>query len=115
MALPQICTNKNLSENEKEKIYQNFKKRVINKSRHNYVDRGDKPVLLRLYFSGSLFDSITEFLVRYGSFEITKGNTEDTKENEIGFTAVIKTIVVDKPFKLTVLRKQFKAYLEVMD
>jgi hypothetical protein len=54
-------------------------------------------------------------LVRYGSFEITKGNTEDTKENEIGFTAVIKTIVVDKPFKLTVLKKQFKAYLELMD
>lgn len=54
-------------------------------------------------------------MVRYGSFEITKGNTGDTKENEIGFTAIIKTIVVDKPFKLTVLRKQFKAYLELMD
>lgn len=115
MALPQICSNKYLSNDEKEKIYQNFKKRVQKKSSHNYVDRGDKPILLRLYFSGSLFDSITEFLVRYGSFEITKGSTEDTKENEIGFTAIIKTIVVDKPFKLTVLRKQFKAYLELMD
>ncbi len=115
MALPQLCTKKELSQEEKEKIYQNFKKRVEKKSKHNYIDKGEKPVLLRLYFSGSLFDSITEFLVRFGSFEIIKGQTEDTKNDEVGFTAIVRTIVVDKPFKLTVLRKQFKAYLELTD
>lgn len=115
MALPQLIQNNNLSEEQKERIYQNFKKRVEKKSNHNYIDLGDKPILLRLYFSGSLFDSITEFLVSFKSFEVMKGKTPGTEDEEIGFTAKVRTIVVDRPFKLTVLRKQFKAYLELIE
>lgn len=111
MRLPQNI-NGRLSPKDEERIYKLFRKRVKEKSEHNYVDKGEKPVLLRLHLNGSLFDSVTEFLVTYGSFEILKGKTPGTENDEIGFTAIVRTIVVDTPFKLTVLKKQFKASLE---
>ena len=111
MRLPQNV-NGRMTAKDEERIYKLFKKRVKGKSEHNYVDKGEKPVLLRLHLNGSLFDSVTEFLDTYGSFEILKGKTPGTENDEIGFTALVRTIVVDTPFRLTVLKKQFKASLE---
>ncbi|MDD3145052.1 MAG: hypothetical protein PHV23_02975 [Candidatus Gracilibacteria bacterium] len=111
MRLPQNI-NGRMTAKDEERIYKLFKNRVAEKSKHNYVDKGEKPVLLRLHLNGSLFDSVTEFLVTYGSFEILNGKTPGTENEEVGFTAIVRTIVVDTPFKLTVFKKQFKASLE---
>lgn len=112
MTLPQSLKPTS-SQEEKSKIYELFKNRCLKKSQHAYRDLGEKPVLLRLELKGSEFDSIIEVLVRYQSFNIEYSQSADQKE-EIGFSVIVRTIV-DSDFKLTVLKKQFKAYMTTLD
>ena len=113
MTTPQSPGSKNPNQKEKEKIYQNFRKRVMKISKHAYVDKGEKPVLLRLHLEGSLFDSVIEVLVKFGSFQPVYSQTDTQNKIEIGFECEARTIF-DAKYRLVVLRKQFKAYMEVL-
>lgn len=97
-----------------ERDYQNFKKRVFDKSGHAYVDLGEKPILLRILSLGSLFDSTQEMLVMFGSFKVIKGKSGKGKKQEIGFQAELKSnLTPGKTHKLVVMRKQHKATLHI--
>lgn len=102
-----------LSERQKEQIYQRFKKRCKTKSEHAYVDRGESPIQLRLFFLGTYFNSTNEYLVMYDSFEIIYGSSPGTEQDEIGFRVKLKSIMLDEneTATLEVLRRQFKATL----
>lgn len=98
---------------DEESVYKAFRARCKKKSEHNYVDRGDEPVLLRLYLLGSKFNSTVEFLVKYGSFEPIMGKTPGTENNEIGFEVELKSLFTSQPHKLTVWKRQFKATMTI--
>jgi hypothetical protein len=104
-----------LSDNEKEKVYQSFRNRVLEKSEHNYVDLGEEPKLLRLYMLGSKFNSTVEFLVKVGSFKPIMGSSKGTENTEIGFTIELKSPLRRKTHTLEVLRRQFRATLIIPD
>ena len=104
MGTAQHPVPKELTEKNKNKFYNNFKKRSLNKSNHAYFDNDEKPVLLRLYFIGTIFDSTQEVLVVHKTFHLLLND----KEKEIGFCITIRTFD-DSFYRLTVYKKRFKA------
>lgn len=103
-----------LTEHDKERIYQNFRKRSAVKSEHRYRDEGDRPRLLRLQFIGTSFDSTQEMLVEVGSFQPTMRLLDQGAEKEIGFEVWLKSpMTPGKTHRLEVLRKQHKATLYI--
>ena len=94
---------------QKEKVYQSFRKRAFVKNQDMYVDNGEDPKLLRLYMLGSKFNTTVEFLAQVNSFE-----TIETKTGkEIGFKIKLKSPLTRKSTVLVVMRRQFKASLEI--
>ena len=106
MGTKQYPVPENPNKNTMALFYDNFKNRVKKKSDHAYHDRDEEPVLLRVYFIGSIFNSTQEILVVHKSFEL---KLNDNKE-EIGFTALVRTFD-DAYYKLTVYNKRFKAHM----
>lgn len=113
ITLPQDHRNdSDLSEAEKTKLYQAFRKRCETKSNHKYVDEGQRPELLRVHFLGSINPTTTEYLVMVGSFEpITSSKKADT---EIGFRVKLKIPFMEEiDLTLEVYHHQFKAMIIV--
>lgn len=96
---------------QRERVYRRMRARAKRKSRHNYVDLGEEPSLLRLYMLGTKFNSTVEFLVKVGSFKPMMGTSKGTEKDEIGFTVELKSPLIKGTILLEVLRKQFKARL----
>lgn len=105
---------KELSDAEKERNYQNFRRRAQTKDGHKYRDEGKDPILLRLHFSGTAFNSTQEMLVKVGSFKVLTRDIGDGITEEIGFELQMKSPMTPKrTHRLEVLRKQHKATLYI--
>jgi len=100
------------TEASKERDYQNFRNRAKTKSDHRWRDLRDKPILLRLYFVGSGFDSTQEMLVEVGSFKPLTAPDGEQKNQEIGFEIRVKSPMTHgRSHRLEVLRGPGKATL----
>ncbi len=106
MQLKQNHKKGELTKEQKQKIYKNFKSRVNKKSKHRYFDEDEEPILLRIYMIGSIFNATQEYLVVFGSFEVIVKD-----EKEIGFKAEIRTID-DEYWILTVYKEKFRANIQ---
>lgn len=85
----------------REKEYKNFEKRTLRHSTDKFVSKGKKLVSMRFHFKGSRFDSVTELRLVRGSF----------KKTDVGFEAIVKTIVDEVEFRLEVFKTQHTARL----
>ncbi len=106
----QVCMV--LAQNRKtleSRMYPNFRKRALSRTKDNWYDRGDKPKGFRILRKGSLFELTTEFVVVFGSF--TQLFANDDPKKETGFTILFKDIDGKKLYKLTVLKSN-NAYYE---
>lgn len=81
--------------------YRNFERRTKRHSDDKFVSKGKKLVSMRFHFKGSRFDSVTELRLVRGSF----------KKTDVGFEAIVKTIVDEVEFRLEVFKTQHTARL----
>lgn len=104
MFIPQTKSVKNTA-----KLYSLFKNKVMEKSRHKWVQGGKNPVALILNINHEIMDTQEGVIVRCGSFDLLR--TDKRPYREIGFTAVVYSRAFDVERRLFV-RKNGKAYLE---
>lgn len=90
------------------RLYKLFKKRVMTKSEHNYVDLSQNPVILILNINHPICSFQEGVIVKYKSFKIIYDSTDTV---EIGFSAIVYSGFSNDTYIIYVY-KIGKAFLE---
>jgi len=98
-----------------DKQYLLFKKRAEYHSQNGFapdvVHRSQKKEMMEIFMDGTVTgSSMTHLIVNRSSFQLLEDNGI-----ELGFTLIVKTIIVEVEYKLVVLKDAHKAYLERTD
>lgn len=113
----QLPGDKRLAETaaNKERIYKSFRRRVLRKSNHKYLEDDKDPESLQLALVGSMFESFPRHIVKVGSFSPILADSDNLDSEEIGFEVQLKNHLLGDLLDITlrVWRKKYKASMEI--